>query len=202
MHENVLAVVGNVVNDPVVRVTRAGVPFAAFRIASTARRYNPATREFEDGQTNFYNVTAFRALAANVHRSVTKGQPVVVTGRLRVNQFTRADGTSGTSVEIDAHAVGHDLTRGSAVFTKSTGIVQLDETDRLSDPVIQAAHGAAGGEEGEGYDEEFDVVDPVTGEVADRGSRPGGSSAAGSHPDAGDDGEPATEAVTTELAAV
>ena len=145
MHENVLTVIGNVVNDPVLRTTRTGAAFAAFRVASTPRRFNPTTNAFEDAATNFYNVTAFRALAANVGQSIEKGHPVVVTGRVRVNQFVRGDGTPGTSIEIDAHAVGHDLSRGSAVFTRSGPVIQLDTTDPVSDPNVRAAHDGSGG---------------------------------------------------------
>jgi len=102
MNESYITVVGRVVADPQSRTTRTGVPFAAFRLASTVRRVNRETGQYEDGGTSFYNVSAFRALGANVANSLKKGEPVVVHGRLRVNQWMRADNSHATSVEIDA----------------------------------------------------------------------------------------------------
>ncbi len=108
------------------------MPFTAFRLASTVRRPNPKTREYEDGPTNFFNVTAFRALGANVGNSLKKGDPVFVYGRMRVNQWTRSDNIPATSVEIDAYTVGHDLTWGTTELVKVSR-AQVDQTDRLSD---------------------------------------------------------------------
>src|SRR6185312_15692947 len=87
MNESYVTVVGNVVSDPISRPTKVGRPFASLRIASTTRRWDAEKRAFVDGSTNFLNVVAFNALAANVMTSVKKGHPVVVYGRLRVNQW-------------------------------------------------------------------------------------------------------------------
>ena len=46
---------------------------------------------------------------------------------------------SGTSVEIDAYNVGHDLSRGQSQFTR-VAKPQLDPQDRLADPAVQEAH--------------------------------------------------------------
>ena len=144
MNESFVTVVGNVVSDPISRPTKVGRPFASLRIASTTRRWDPEKRAFVDGSTNFLNVVAFNALAANVMTSVKKGHPVVVYGRLRVNQWETEKGEPRTSAEIDAFTIGHDLTRGQVAFTKSNR-TQLDANDRLADPAIQdALHGEPG----------------------------------------------------------
>lgn len=170
VNENTIVVVGNVVDEPVRGTTRSGDPFTSFRVASTQRRYNVAKGGYEDSHTNFYRVSAFRALAVNVHRSVAKGQPVVVTGRLRVTKFLRADNTTGTGVDIDASAIGHDLNRGTTAFTKVNGMVVVDDNDRLNDPAVRAVLEGERDlpEMGPTDLDEVDVVDPVTGEVATR----------------------------------
>ncbi len=140
MNESFVTVVGNVVSDPISRPTKVGKPFASLRVASTTRRWDVETRAFVDGSTNFVNVVAFNALAANVMTSVKKGHPVVVYGRLRVNQWETEKGEPRTSVEIDAYSLGHDLTRGQSIFTKPER-TQLDTNDRLADPEIQRAFG-------------------------------------------------------------
>jgi single-strand DNA-binding protein len=154
MNESFVTVVGNVVSDPISRPTKVGRPFASLRIASTTRRWDAEKRAFVDGSTNFLNVVAFNALAANVMTSVKKGHPVVVYGRLRVNQWETEKGEPRTSAEIDAFTIGHDLTRGQVEFTRPPR-VQLDANDRLADPAIQDTfHGDGGG--GDGLDDGSD----------------------------------------------
>ena len=117
MNETYVTVSGNVVGDPVARLTKADVPFVTFRVASNVRRVNFKTGEYIDAGTNFVNVTAFRSLGVNLANSLKKGEPVIVYGRMRINQWDNGE-RSGTTVEIDAYNVGHDLTWGQSEFTK------------------------------------------------------------------------------------
>jgi len=137
MNETYVTVSGNVVGDPVVRATRANVPFVTFRLASNVRRPDFKTGEYIDAGTNFLNVTAFRALGVNLSNSLKKGEPVIVYGRMRINQWVNGD-RSGTSVEIDAYNVGHDLSWGQTTFTK-VAKPQLNQNDRMADPEVQDA---------------------------------------------------------------
>ena len=118
MNETEVTIGGRVVADPEHRTTRAGMRFTTFRVASTTRR---RTREgvFVDGPTSFYNVAAYRSLGMNVHDSLHKGDPVVVHGRQTVNSWQRADESWGTSVEVEATAVGHDLRYVTSVCDKA-----------------------------------------------------------------------------------
>ena len=138
MNETYVTVSGNVVGDPVVRATSANVPFVTFRVASNVRRMNFKTGEYTDAGTNFVNVTAFRGLGVNLANSLVKGQPVLVYGRMRINQWVNGE-RSGTTVEIDAYNVGHDLTWGQAEFTK-VARPQLNQKDRMADPEVQDAN--------------------------------------------------------------
>jgi single-strand DNA-binding protein len=137
MNETYVTVSGNVVGDPVVRATRANVPFVTFRVASNVRRVDFKTGEYIDAGTNFVNVTAFRSLGVNLSNSLKKGEPVIVYGRMRVNQWVNGE-RSGTTVEIDAYNVGHDLSRGQSTFVKVFR-PQLNSNDRMSDPEVQDA---------------------------------------------------------------
>jgi single-strand DNA-binding protein len=137
VNETYVTVSGNVVGDPVVRATRANVPFVTFRVASNVRRVDFKTGEYIDAGTNFVNVTAFRALGVNLSNSLKKGEPVIVYGRMRINQWVNGE-RSGTSVEIDAYNVGHDLTWGQSKFTK-VAKAQLNQHDRMADPEVQDA---------------------------------------------------------------
>src|SRR5690606_16769921 len=66
---------------------------------------------------NWFGVVAFRRLAENLPGSLEKGQHVVITGRLKIRDWNTGE-KSGRSVEIEADAIGHDLSWGTAEFTK------------------------------------------------------------------------------------
>jgi single-strand DNA-binding protein len=137
VNETYVCIVGNVVDHPVRRVTRSNTPFVTFRLASTVRRQDPAgSGEYVDAGTTFVNVTAFRTLGINVDASIRKGDPVVVHGRLRVNQWVSGE-RSGTSVDIDALTIGHDLSRGRSTFVRGGRVASYDDHDRLADPAVQ-----------------------------------------------------------------
>lgn len=120
MNESDLTVAGRVVADPEHRTTRSGMQFTTFRMASTVRR---RTKEgvYVDGATSFYNVAAYRSLGMNAHASLRKGDPVVVNGRLTISSWQRADESWGSSAELEATSLGHDLTYGTTTYAKSGG---------------------------------------------------------------------------------
>lgn len=154
MNETVVTVAGNVAAEPRSRVIANGARVASFRLAATERRYDKAIGEWRDGDTVFYTVTCWRTMAENVASSVSKGQPMIVSGRLRVSTYEDKEGVLRTSVEIEARALGHDLAWGTSTFTKgSTG-----GTSEERQAVAQLANE---------LDEE-EPFDPVTGEILAR----------------------------------
>jgi single-strand DNA-binding protein len=80
--------------------------------------------------TLYITVSCWRGLAQNVAASVYKGQPVIVTGRLQMREYEKNE-VKYTTYEIDAVTVGHDLSRGTTIFSKSDRgplpAVSLDE---------------------------------------------------------------------------
>lgn len=118
MNETHVTVVGNLVADPVLRVTPGEREVAGFRLASTVRRYDAALGRSVDVRTSFYSVSCWGYLARNAAESLRKGERVVVSGRLDVREYTGDDKVLRTSVDVVADAVGHDLTYGTSRFTK------------------------------------------------------------------------------------
>lgn len=106
-----ITVCGIVATEPRHLVTDTGIAISSMRLASPSRRWDRSTSSWTNGPTNWYTVTAFRSLAANVHKSLKKGDRILVTGRVRIRTWER-DGRSGTAVEIDADGIGHDLAWG------------------------------------------------------------------------------------------
>jgi single-strand DNA-binding protein len=117
MNETLVTVVGNVATQPEIRNTPAGVNVARFRLATTARRWDQKNGGWSDGPTSFFTVWAWRGLGQNVMASVGIGEPLVIQGRLRVREEER-NGQRYISADIDAVAVGHDLTRGTSAFRR------------------------------------------------------------------------------------
>jgi single-strand DNA-binding protein len=112
-----VTVVGNVATQPEIRRTPTGVNVARFRLATTARRWDQKSGAWSDGHTSFFTVWAWRGLGQNVMASVGIGEPLVIQGRLRIREEER-NGQRYTSAEIEALAVGHDLTRGTSAFRR------------------------------------------------------------------------------------
>lgn len=117
MNDIPITITGIAVTDAREIPTKTGAVGASFRLASNSRKFNKATNTWVDGDTSYVNINCWRTLAANVLESVHRGDPVVVAGRMRVREWSTGE-KSGTSVEIDATSVGHDLSRGVTTFAK------------------------------------------------------------------------------------
>ena len=103
-----------------VTVRQAGeASVASFRLAATPRRFSAASGQWSDDTTQWFTVNAGRALGEGCAASLRRGDPVVVVGRLRASTWTNAQGVAMTSFEVDAQVVGHDLNRGTTVFTRT-----------------------------------------------------------------------------------
>lgn len=115
MHEPTITVVGNVGRPPKQRTLAGGTVVADFRVASTPRRFDKIAQSWSDGETIWFGVTCWRALAEHASVSLKKGDRVIVTGRLLAKSWHAPDGAERTGFEIDATSVGLDLARGPAV---------------------------------------------------------------------------------------
>ncbi|MEE4542061.1 single-stranded DNA-binding protein [Streptomyces sp. V4-01] len=131
MNETLVTVVGNVATEPESQVTATGVQFTRFRLATATRRFDAERGAWTDGPTSFYTVRAWRTLAGNVKESVGLGQPLLVQGRLRIREDEK-DGRRYHSAEIEAVAVGHDLTRGVARFTRTPQPLSVPAAERAA----------------------------------------------------------------------
>lgn len=138
-----ITLTGVVGSDPRHHVTNQGLAITSFRFASRHRYFDRAKGSWEDGETNWYTVSAFRQLAVNTSLSVRKGERLVVRGRLSQREWE--NGTkSGTSVEIEADSIGHDL---SWCVTTYGRLEKARSTENGADDAAgaDAATGAADG---------------------------------------------------------
>lgn len=102
--------------DVTVREVGGGQQVATVRVASTPRRIRDG--DWVNGPTAWHTVKAWNRLARHVAASLRSGDPVLVHGRLVVDVWTRADGTTTTFYDVVASAVRHDLSHGTTAFTK------------------------------------------------------------------------------------
>jgi len=119
----IVTIEGWVGNDPQSHIA-GDTNLARFRLGHTPRRYRRQTGEWADGETQWFTVSAWRRLGEHCARSIRKGDPVIVHGRLSQRTWRAKSGEEVVSLEIDAFAVGHNLTLGTAAFTRSSPSVR------------------------------------------------------------------------------
>jgi single-strand DNA-binding protein len=161
MNETLMTIVGNVVDTPRKRETRNGHVVTNFRIASTSRRYDREQEKFIDDSTLYITVTCWRGMGVNVDKSIRKGQPVLVYGRYYMREY-KVEEQLRTSYELEALAVGHDLSRGVSEFsrvyqsappvtvTRDEQGIPVDDSDHWVGPAQAAAVGETAAASGEG----------------------------------------------------
>lgn len=150
-------VTGLVATTPRHLVTQDGLPITSYRLASSSRRFDRSQNKWIDGETNWYTVSAFRQLAINSVGSINKGDRVIVVGKLRVRDWDNGE-RAGTSVEIEAEAVGHDLSWGSSSFTRTVLV-------REAEPGENETSISNDGDFEDEFDDEEDVEKELVGAV-------------------------------------
>lgn len=122
------SVTGLVATTPRHLVTQDGLPITSFRLAASLRKFDKQLNRWVEAETNWFTITSFRQLAVNSAVSISKGDRILVMGRLRVRDWDNGE-RAGTSVEIEAESIGHDLVWGSSTFVRTviTGEVDQDQ---------------------------------------------------------------------------
>lgn len=98
---NKVFLIGNLTRDPELSETNSGVSVCYFSIAVNRRR---ASADAEQ-QTDFFNVTAWRALAENIARYCKKGNKIAISGQIQIRQYEDREGAKKTSVYVVAEEV-------------------------------------------------------------------------------------------------
>ncbi len=173
---DIITIRGFVATDVTTSTTTTGVGTASFRLGSPSRHFDKASGAWVEDNVNWFTVQGYRQLAGNMGCSIKKGQRVIVVGRLKLASWER-DGRIYHKAEINADAVGHDLTWGSANYIKT---VKNEDSGKGDQPAGDAYdEGADAGPEGypdedttpegvvfEDGSGEYVSVDTETGELA------------------------------------
>jgi single-strand DNA-binding protein len=100
MSFNKCILVGNLGRDPELRYTPQGTPVCSFTIATNEKRKDRAG-ENQD-VTTWFRVTLWGRQAETASQYLSKGRPVYIEGRLRVEEWTDKDGKQRYTLEVHA----------------------------------------------------------------------------------------------------
>ena len=100
MSFNKVILVGNLGRDPELRYTPQGTPVCSFSMATNERRKDK-TGEMQD-HTTWFRVTLWGRQAETASQYLSKGRPVYIEGRLRVEEWTDRDGKARHTLEVHA----------------------------------------------------------------------------------------------------
>lgn len=108
-------------------------------VGVTPRNYNRQTGDFQDGDTTWYSVRCYGALARNVAISIQKGTPVLVRGKLTTRSYQDKNGTDRQAQVIIADSLAIDLNYGVANYVKARGEIKEEVESAATDKVASAA---------------------------------------------------------------
>lgn len=119
MPETTLTIVGNLVADPELRFTPSGAAVANFTVASTPRQFDKTKQEWVDGEALFLRCQIWREAAENVAETLTRGQRVIATGKLKQRSYETREGEKRTSMELEIEEIGPSLRYATAKVNKT-----------------------------------------------------------------------------------
>lgn len=100
MSFNKIILVGNLGRDPELRYTPQGTPVCSFTVATNEKRKDRAG-ETQD-VTTWFRVTLWGRQAETASQYLTKGRPIYVEGRIRLEEWTDRDGKQRYTLEVHA----------------------------------------------------------------------------------------------------
>lgn len=118
MSDTTVTLVGNMTRDIELRFTPSGQAVGEFGVAVN-KRVKGADGQWEDGDPEFYDVTAWGTLAENAVDTLTKGARVLVVGRLQFDTWENEAGEKRTKVKVVADHLGPDLRWATAAVTRN-----------------------------------------------------------------------------------
>ncbi|HEX4018913.1 MAG TPA: single-stranded DNA-binding protein [Frankiaceae bacterium] len=134
--ETYLTLSGNLTSVPKSGMSRGGIRWTRMRVASSSRVFDRGTSEWRDGETIFLEVSCWRRLAENASATLERGDRVLIVGRLRQRSYEDQQGVRHTVMEMDADAIGPDLSRVAA------RLLRTERPEAAEQPAAQEDAGA------------------------------------------------------------
>ncbi len=100
---NQVTLIGRLGNDPELRYTPTGIPVAAFRMVTNETWTKDGQKQ---EKSTWFRVTLWKADAENVVKYVSKGDKVMVVGRVEApNAYTNKNGEAAASNEVTCSTI-------------------------------------------------------------------------------------------------
>jgi single-strand DNA-binding protein len=133
---NQVTLMGNLTRDPELRTTPNGQSVCSFSLALN-RSYKGADGEWKEA-TDYVDIVAWGPLGERVEQYVTKGRPVLVSGRLQSRSWEQ-EGQKRSKVEVVAQDVTFLGGRGndSATSTDESNDDKKSSNKAKKDVVIE-----------------------------------------------------------------
>lgn len=155
---NNITVLGNITRDPELRFTPSGTAVASFGLAVNRNVQNKNSGEWET-QVDFFNVTAWYKLAENCAESLSKGDRVLVSGRLSQDSWESKDGQKRSTVKIIANVIAPSLEFASCRLEKNPRAEEGVSSGSVSGKGVSSGSVSGEGASGKGGIEEADFSD-------------------------------------------
>ena len=151
MAQSQTTISGNLGQDPELRFTPTGVAVCRISVGVSDRRYNRETGAWDDGETNWYSVIAWRELAENMAETLTRGTRVVVSGQMKSRTYENREGQKVTVWELTADDVGASLKFAAGTMRRidRTHVTAPDTSDPWSDGPTEPGTEPAGDSAGQ-----------------------------------------------------
>ncbi len=105
---NKIILIGNLVADPELKQTNAGINYCSFSIA-VARRFSKQGEQ----ATDFFEVTCWRDRAEFVTKFFSKGKPILVCGEMHQRSWVDNNGAKRYSYQVAADELNFVERKGS-----------------------------------------------------------------------------------------
>ena len=96
---NKIILTGNITKDAELRYTANDKAYSKFSIANN-EGYG------DNKKTNFFNCTLWGKSAENLNRFLTKGQKVLITGKVEINDYKDREGVERKIIDINVDSFG------------------------------------------------------------------------------------------------
>lgn len=117
-----MTLTGRLTAAPELRFSPSGVAVVAFTIVTSRRVKDPATNEWSDADTTYWDCKAFKQLAENIVESLDKGMEVVAVGRaVQESWEDKQSGAKRSKISVRIDAIGPSLRSATAKVTKAGG---------------------------------------------------------------------------------
>lgn len=129
MNLNKVIIIGRLTRDPELRTTPQGQQVASFGVA-TNRVWTNQNGERQE-KTEFHNVVVWRKLAEICGQYLSKGQLVMIEGRLETRSWEGQDGIKRSRTEI----IAENMQMGPRAANAATELGQVSPKEEI--PTVQ-----------------------------------------------------------------